>query len=40
MSRYNSNKFTEPCIPDMLKQLHPHAGGLRWLGVQYVISQL
>jgi hypothetical protein len=21
------------CIPDMLKQLHPHAGGLRWLGV-------
>ena len=22
------------CIPDMLKQLHPHAGGLRWLGVR------
>ena len=22
------------CIPDMLKQLHPRTGGLRWLGVQ------
>ena len=21
------------CIPNMLKQLYPHAGGLRWLGV-------
>jgi hypothetical protein len=26
------------CIPNMLKQLHPLAGGLRWLGVLYVIS--
>lgn len=25
--------FIERCIPDMLKQLHPHTGGLRWLGV-------
>ena len=27
------------CIPDMLKQLHPRVGGLRWLGVHHVISQ-
>lgn len=26
------------CIPDMLKQLHPHTGGLRWLGVLKVMS--
>ena len=26
------------CIPNMLKQLHPRMGGLRWLGVQYVMS--
>ena len=26
----NSHGF---CIPNMLKQFHPHAGGLRWLGV-------
>jgi hypothetical protein len=26
------------CIPDMLKQLHPRTGGLRWLGVLYVMS--
>jgi len=26
------------CIPNMLKQLHPLAGGLRWLGVPYVMS--
>jgi hypothetical protein len=25
--------FIELCIPDMLMQLHPHTGGLRWLGV-------
>ncbi len=23
----------ERCIPNMLKQLRPHVGGLRWLGV-------
>ncbi|REG58653.1 hypothetical protein B0G80_1317 [Paraburkholderia sp. BL6669N2] len=23
---------------NMLKQLHPHVGGLRWLGVLYVSS--
>jgi hypothetical protein len=28
-----SENFTGSCIPNMLKQLHPHAGGLRWLGV-------
>ena len=28
----------ESCIPNMLKQLHPHTGGLRWLGVLYVMS--
>ena len=37
-SRHNVDKFAGPCIPDMLKQLHPLAGGLRWLGVLYVMS--
>jgi len=26
------------CIPNMLKQLYPQKGGLRWLGVPYVKS--
>jgi hypothetical protein len=30
--------IVEPCIPNMLKQHHPHVGGLRWLGVLYVMS--
>jgi hypothetical protein len=30
--------FIGRCIPNMLKQRHPHAGGLRWLGVPYVMS--
>ena len=32
-ARYCNINSTGSCIPDMLKQLHPHAGGLRWLGV-------
>lgn len=28
------------CIPNMLKKLHPQTGGLRWLGVLQVMSQL
>ena|ERR1035437_3207994 len=28
----------ELCIPNMLKQRHPNEGGLRWLGVLYVMS--
>jgi hypothetical protein len=35
-----NNNSVGHCIPDMLKQLHPHAGGLRWLGVLYVMSVL
>jgi hypothetical protein len=27
------SNFIEHCIPNMLKQHHPHKGGLRWLGV-------
>ena len=38
MPRYCNVNFSGYCIPDMLKQLHPHTGGLRWLGVLYVIS--
>jgi hypothetical protein len=33
MPRYYDVNSPGFCIPDMLKQLHPHAGGLRWLGV-------
>src|ERR1700761_3902599 len=29
----------ESCIPNMLKQPHPQTGGLRWLGVLYVMSE-
>jgi hypothetical protein len=38
MPRNCKVNFSGYCIPDMLKQLHPHAGGLRWLGVPYVKS--
>jgi hypothetical protein len=37
-ARYYNVNVSGYCIPDMLKQLHPHAGGLRWLGVLYVSS--
>ena len=30
---YNTNYYTGLCIPNMLKQLYPQEGGLRWLGV-------
>jgi hypothetical protein len=32
-ARYCNINPDEQCIPDMLKQLGPHSGGLRWLGV-------
>jgi hypothetical protein len=32
-SRHDINYIAEYCIPNMLKQFHPHTGGLRWLGV-------
>jgi hypothetical protein len=38
MPRYCDINSTGSCIPDMLKQLHPRTGGLRWLGVLYVSS--
>jgi hypothetical protein len=38
MPRYRNINSTGFCIPNMLKQLHPHAGGLCWLGVLYVSS--
>jgi hypothetical protein len=38
MPRYYNINSTGSCIPNMLKQLHPRAGGLRWLGVPYVSS--
>ncbi len=38
MPRYRNINSAGSCIPDMLKQLHPRTGGLRWLGVPYVIS--
>ena len=33
-------KLIGHCIPNMLKQRHPQEGGLRWLGVLYVMSPL
>lgn len=32
-SRLDKYNYVGYCIPNMLKQLHPRAGGLRWLGV-------
>jgi hypothetical protein len=32
-ARYCKINFVEACIPNMLQQLGPHLGGLRWLGV-------
>lgn len=39
MPRYCNINSSGYCIPDMLKQFHPHTGGLRWLGVPYVKSE-
>jgi hypothetical protein len=33
MPRYYNINSSGYCIPEMLKQFHPHTGGLRWLGV-------
>ena len=33
-SRHCISRTAEYCIPNMLKQLHPQMGGLRWLGVR------
>ncbi|MET3632431.1 hypothetical protein ABIC51_007292 [Burkholderia sp. 572] len=38
MPRYCNVNSSGSCIPNMLKQLHPRTGGLRWLGVPYVKS--
>ena len=38
MPRHYNVNSTGSCIPNMLKQLHPHTGGLRWLGVLHVMS--
>src|SRR5258705_12142283 len=37
-ARYCNINSTGSCIPNMLKQHHPHTGRLRWLGVLYVSS--
>lgn len=34
MPQYSNFNFFGDCIPNMLKQFHPHTGGLRWLGVR------
>jgi len=39
MPRYYNVNSTGSCIPNMLKQFHPQTGGLRWLGVLYVMSE-
>lgn len=38
MHRNCEVNFSGSWIPDTVKQLHPHAGGLRWLSVQQLKS--
>ena len=33
MPQHYTINFSGVYIPNMLKQLYPHTGGLRWLGV-------